>query len=161
MYVPGEKGVMERFYVGPTPTALGLAIFVLGYGIGPLIFAPIYEIPAVGTNWVFIPTFLLFVILCIPTAVVDDYAGLLVLRFLTGFFGSPCLANGGTTVGDMVSHDPNGSNLLSLTTQSSLFLNFPSISSRGQRLVFGVPRLDHWLPVSQSRPNDGVGDSGR
>jgi MFS transporter, DHA1 family, multidrug resistance protein len=103
MYVPGEQGVMERFHVGPAPAALGLAIYVMGYGVGPLIWAPLSEIPAVGRNWVYVPTFFLFVILSIPTAVVDNYAGLLVLRFLTGFFGSPCLANGGASVGDLVS----------------------------------------------------------
>jgi MFS transporter, DHA1 family, multidrug resistance protein len=102
MYVPGEQGVMEKFHVGPTPAALGLAIYVLGYGIGPLLFAPLSEIAIIGRNWVYAPTFFIFVILSIPTAVVDNYAGLLVLRFLTGFFGSPCLANGGGTVGDMV-----------------------------------------------------------
>lgn len=103
MYVPGEQGVMERFHVGTAPAALGLAIYVVGYGVGPLIWAPLSEIPAIGRNLVYAPTFFLFVILSIPTAVVDNYAGLLVLRFLTGFFGSPCLANGGASVGDMVS----------------------------------------------------------
>src|SRR5215469_8012916 len=102
MYVPGEQGVMERFHVGPTPAALGLAIFVVGYGVGHIVFAPPSEIPAVERNWVYIPTYFLFVMLSIPTAVVDNYAGLLVLRFLTSFFGSPCLANGGASVGDMV-----------------------------------------------------------
>jgi DHA1 family multidrug resistance protein-like MFS transporter len=102
MYVPGEQDVMGRFHVGATPAALGLAIYVVGYGVGPLIFAPLSEIAAIGRNWVYVPTFFLFVILSIPTAVVDNYAGLLVLRFLTGFFGSPCLANGGASVGDMV-----------------------------------------------------------
>jgi DHA1 family multidrug resistance protein-like MFS transporter len=104
MYVPGEEGVMEEFHVGATPAAIGLAIYVVGYGIGPLLFAPLSEIASIGRNWVYIPTFILFVILSIPTAAVDNYAGLLVLRFLTGFFGSPCLANGGASVGDMVSH---------------------------------------------------------
>jgi hypothetical protein len=103
MYVPGEEGVMKEFHVGVTPAALGLAIYVVGYGVGPLIFAPLSEIAAIGRNWVYIPTFFLFVILSIPAAVVKNYAGLLILRFLTGFFGSPCLANGGASVGDMVS----------------------------------------------------------
>lgn len=102
MYVPGEQGVMEQFHVGATPAAIGLAIFVVGYGIGPLLFAPLSEIASIGRNWVYVPTFFLFVILSIPTAVVNNYAGLLVLRFLTGFFGCPCLANGGASVGDMV-----------------------------------------------------------
>ena len=106
MYVSGEEGVMKQFHVGPTPAAIGLAIYVVGYGIGPLLFAPLSEIASIGRNWVYVPTFFLFVILSIPTAVVDNYAGLLVLRFLTGFFGSPCLANGGASVGDMASLTP-------------------------------------------------------
>lgn len=102
MYVPGEQGVSAEFKVGATPAALGLAMYVLGYGIGPLLFAPLSEIPAIGRNWVYVPTFFLFVILSIPTAIVKNYAGLLVLRFITGFLGSPCLANGGASVGDIV-----------------------------------------------------------
>lgn len=103
MYVPSEEGVMKEFDIGATPAALGLAIYVAGYGFGPLIFAPLSEIPSVGRNWVYIPTFFVFVILSIPTATVKSFAGLIVLRFLTGFFGSPCLANGGASVGDIVS----------------------------------------------------------
>ena len=45
----------------------------------------------------------IFVILCVPTALVDNFAGLLVLRFLQGFFGSPCLATGGASLQDMFS----------------------------------------------------------
>ncbi|PKK50066.1 hypothetical protein CI102_4741 [Trichoderma harzianum] len=101
MYVPGEGDIMREFHVGATPAALGLAVYVAGYGIGPLVFAPLSEIASVGRNWVYIPTFFLFVILSIPTAIVKNFAGLLVLRFLTGFFGSPCLANGGASVGDI------------------------------------------------------------
>lgn len=47
-------------------------------------------------------SFTLFVILCVPLALVENYAGLLVLRFLVGFMGSPCLATGGATMQDMV-----------------------------------------------------------
>ncbi|KIV81697.1 hypothetical protein, variant [Exophiala sideris] len=101
IYVLGEQGVMDRFNVGNAAAAMGLAIYVIGYGIGPLLFAPLSEIPAIGRNGVYTPTFILFVILSIPTAVVDNYAGLLVLRFLQGLFSSPCLANGGASVGDM------------------------------------------------------------
>jgi DHA1 family multidrug resistance protein-like MFS transporter len=43
----------------------------------------------------------LYVMICIPTAMVQDYASLMVLRFLQGFLGSPCLASGGATLGDM------------------------------------------------------------
>lgn len=62
------------------------------------------EIPAFGRNLPYLTSFSLFVILAVPTALVDNYAGLLVLRFLTGFMGSPCLATGGATMQDMVSN---------------------------------------------------------
>lgn len=60
------------------------------------------EIPLFGRNIPYISSFALFVILAIPTALIDNYAGLLVLRFLTGFMGSPCLATGGATMQDLV-----------------------------------------------------------
>ncbi len=103
MYTSGIEGVMEEFHVGTAAATLGLAIYVIGYGIGPLFFAPMSEIALFGRNAVYIPTFFLFVVLSIPTAVVQNYAGLIVLRFLQGLFSSPCLANGGASVGDMVS----------------------------------------------------------
>jgi hypothetical protein len=54
-----------------------------------------------------------------PVIQVENYAGLLVLRFLTGFFGSPCLANGGASVGDMVGIVPGDPGLF-LTNSSTL-----------------------------------------
>jgi DHA1 family multidrug resistance protein-like MFS transporter len=101
IYAPSTEGVMERFGVSNLKATLGLAMYVLGYGIGPLLFSPLGEIPRIGRNPVYIITFGLFVILSIPTAFVDNFAGLIVLRFLQGFFGSPCLASGGASLGDM------------------------------------------------------------
>jgi DHA1 family multidrug resistance protein-like MFS transporter len=100
---PSEAGIMAEFGVGYTKAVLSLAIYVLAYGVGPLLFAPLTEIPIIGRNPVYYVTFILFFALSIPTAVVKNYAGLLVLRFLQGFFGSPALANAGATFGDMYS----------------------------------------------------------
>jgi DHA1 family multidrug resistance protein-like MFS transporter len=74
---------------------------VLGYGVGPLIFSPLSELPALGRNPLYVGTMFMFVIVSIPAAVPDNFAGLMVLRFLQGFFGSPCLASGGASIGDM------------------------------------------------------------
>lgn len=78
-------------------------MYVLGYGIGPLLWSPMSEIPVIGRNPPYIATFAIFVILCVPTALADNFAGFLVLRFLHGYFGSPALATGGATMGDMYS----------------------------------------------------------
>ena len=103
IYAPSEGGVIERFGVSPTAASLPLSLYVLAYGVGPLLFAPLSEIPIIGRNPVYILSFVLFFALSFPTAVVDNFAGLLVLRFLQGFFGSPALANGGGTFSDMYS----------------------------------------------------------
>lgn len=95
------RGVQKKFNIGPTTAELGLSIFVLGYGVGPLIWAPMSEIPRYGRNVPYLSTFLIFFILSFPTAVVNNFPGLVVLRFLQGFFGSPSLANGGASMHDL------------------------------------------------------------
>lgn len=87
IYAPAASGVIEHLGVSVTVASLGLALYVLGYGLGPLLWSPLSEIPAVGRNPIYIATFAIFTILAVPTALVDNIGGLLVLRFLMGFFG--------------------------------------------------------------------------
>jgi DHA1 family multidrug resistance protein-like MFS transporter len=101
IYAPSIPGVEEEFGVSITVASLGLALYVLAYGIGPLIFSPISEIPVIGRNPPYMITMGIFVALCLAAPLVDNIAGLLVVRFLQGFFGSPCLATGGASLGDM------------------------------------------------------------
>jgi MFS transporter, DHA1 family, multidrug resistance protein len=101
LYVAAEPDIMRIYGVSPAAASLGLALYVLGYGLGPMIFAPLSEIPALGRNWIYIATYLVFVILATEASVVDSFGGLLALRFFLGFFGSPCLATGGATLQDM------------------------------------------------------------
>lgn len=103
IYTSSIEGVVNEFGVNLTEASLGLALFVLGYGIGPLVFSPLSEIPRIGRNPIYIVTMLLFVIVSIPAPLVDNYAGLMVLRFLQGLFGSPCLASGAASLGDIYS----------------------------------------------------------
>ncbi|KAF3915648.1 hypothetical protein ABW21_db0209409 [Orbilia brochopaga] len=101
IYTPSIPGVVEVFGVSTTVALLGLSLYVLGYGTGPLLWSPLSEIPVIGRNPPYLFTFGIFVILSVPTALVDNIGGLLVLRFLQGFFGSPCLATGGASLGDV------------------------------------------------------------
>lgn len=103
IYTTSQGGVQKAFNISGIESSLGLSLYVLGYGIGPLFFSPLSEIPIIGRNPVYMVTMVLFVILSIPTAFVGNFAGLLVLRFLTGFFGSPCLASGGASLADIYS----------------------------------------------------------
>ncbi|RMZ35758.1 hypothetical protein D0859_00023 [Hortaea werneckii] len=103
IYTPAIGGVMAEFDVGEETALLGLSLYVLAYGIGPLIFSPLSEIPRVGRNPPYMVTMGIFVVLLVPSGVVKSFAGLMVLRFLQGFFGSPCLATGGASLQDLFS----------------------------------------------------------
>ena len=101
IYTSSELGVIAKFGVTPLDASLPLSLYVLAYGMGPLLWAPLSEIPVIGRSPVYVVTMALFTILSLPTALVNNFAGLLVLRFLQGFFGSPCLANGAATMQDI------------------------------------------------------------
>jgi DHA1 family multidrug resistance protein-like MFS transporter len=84
--------VTKEFGISRVAATLGLTLFVAGYGLGPLIWAPMSEIPQIGRNPVYILTLAVFVALQVPVALAGNLGTLLAFRFLTGFFGSPALA---------------------------------------------------------------------
>ncbi|OJJ53730.1 hypothetical protein ASPSYDRAFT_211502 [Aspergillus sydowii CBS 593.65] len=84
-----------------TTTALGLALYVLGYAIGPLIWSPLSEIPSVGRNPPYLVSTACFLLISIGTALANSVPAFLVLRFLQGFFGSPSLGTGGASLADV------------------------------------------------------------
>ncbi|KAL6880038.1 MFS general substrate transporter [Trichoderma longibrachiatum] len=98
---PSQPFIEARFGVEPEVASLGLSLYVLGYGIGPLLFSPLSEIPLIGRNPPYIITFGIFIAISAGTAAVDNFPALIVLRFFQGFFGSPCLATGGASLGDL------------------------------------------------------------
>lgn len=85
IYSAGEETVVKDFGVSQTKATLGLTLFVAGYGLGPMIWAPMSEIPQIGRNPIYIGTLTVFVILQVPTALATNFAMLLCFRFLTGF----------------------------------------------------------------------------
>lgn len=101
IYTAGIQDVVQTFGVSQVKATLGLTLFVAGYGLGPMIWAPMSEIPQIGRNPVYIGTLIVFVIFQVPTALAVNFAMLLCFRFLTGFIGSPVLATGGASISDM------------------------------------------------------------
>lgn len=66
IYSSSEGGVEKAFGVNSIDASLGLSMYVLGYGVGPLVLSPLSEIGVIGRNPVYIITMALFVILSIP-----------------------------------------------------------------------------------------------
>ena len=50
VYTASEPDVASIFGVSDVAAALGLSLYNIAYGIGPLLFAPLSEMPAIGRN---------------------------------------------------------------------------------------------------------------
>ncbi|MCJ1324732.1 hypothetical protein MMC10_001394 [Thelotrema lepadinum] len=101
IYSAGELGVVSQFGVSRVAATLGLTVFVAGYGVGPMLWAPMSEIPQIGRNPIYIGTLIVFVALQLPVIFAKNFGMLLAFRFITGFVGSPVLATGGASIADM------------------------------------------------------------
>ena len=162
--ITGSFGdMMQRFDVSQQVVSLTLSMYVLAYGLGPLLWSPLTEIPSIGRNSLYVITFALFVILLVPTALADDFAGLVVARFLLGFFGSPCLATGPATMGDLFGFDKLPYALATwalVATSGKKFIGWDMTSMRTDCL-FQVLLSDLcWLAIAY-RPRIGDGLPGR
>jgi DHA1 family multidrug resistance protein-like MFS transporter len=74
---------------------------IIGIGLGPMVWAPMSEIPQIGRNPIYIGTLVVFVFLQFAVIYAKNFGMLLAFRFLTGLFGSPVLATGGASLSDM------------------------------------------------------------
>jgi MFS transporter, DHA1 family, multidrug resistance protein len=105
---------MERFGVSQVAATLGLTLFVAGYGLGPMVWAPMSEIPQIGRNPIYIGTLVVFVFFQFAVIYAKNFGMLLAFRFLTGLFGSPVLATGGASLSDMYKPAKRGKSILML-----------------------------------------------
>ncbi|OJD35687.1 mfs multidrug transporter [Diplodia corticola] len=98
-YSGGIKEIMIEFGVVQIIATLGISLFVLGFAIGPLIWAPMSEL--FGRQFLFFGTYALLTAFNAGAAGANSIASLIVLRFLAGSFGSSPLTNAGGVIADM------------------------------------------------------------
>ncbi|PVH73714.1 MFS general substrate transporter [Cadophora sp. DSE1049] len=88
-------GVTEEFGVSEEVALLSITLFVVGFGIGPMVFAPMSEV--VGRRMIYATTLFVATIFIIPCAVSDNITTLLVCRAIDGIaFSAPITIIGGT-----------------------------------------------------------------
>jgi multidrug resistance protein len=89
------KGVAEEFDVSMEVALLTITVFVVGFGVGPMVFAPLSEV--IGRRPIYATTLLFAVIFTIPQAVAKNIGTLLVTRCIAGIsFSAPMTLVGGT-----------------------------------------------------------------
>ncbi|KAK6213333.1 major facilitator superfamily transporter [Colletotrichum tabaci] len=98
-YTGGIRQIIEEFGVSQEVATLGVSLFVLGFAIGPLLWAPLSEL--FGRQSLFFGTYAVLTAFNAGCAGADSATTLLVLRFFAGAFGSSPLANSGGVIADM------------------------------------------------------------
>lgn len=91
--------MIMQFHASQELVTLGLSLFVLGFALGPLIFAPMSEL--YGRQILFFVTFGVFAAFNAGCAGAQNIWSLIILRFFAGSFGSSPLTNAGGVIADM------------------------------------------------------------
>ncbi|PYI09482.1 major facilitator superfamily protein [Aspergillus sclerotiicarbonarius CBS 121057] len=97
---------LEFRLTSPYTPVLPIAFYLVGLALGPLGVAPCSEI--FGRRPVYTICFAIFTLLNVGCALVHNMAGLVILRFLAGVAGSAGPSLGGSSIGDLFSHEERG-----------------------------------------------------
>lgn len=97
---------MMEFNVSQTIVTLGVSLFVLGFALGPLLWAPFSEL--YGRQIVFTGTYVAFTAFNAGVAGSQNIWTLLILRFMAAAFGSSPLTNAGGVIADLFSANERG-----------------------------------------------------
>ncbi|KDQ59492.1 hypothetical protein JAAARDRAFT_153379 [Jaapia argillacea MUCL 33604] len=98
-YSGGLNYTQQDLHVSEEVAVLGISLYVLGFGLGPLLFAPMSEM--YGRRPIFLVTLSIFTLLHIGGALSPNIATLLACRLLSGIFGSSPLTNAGGAITDI------------------------------------------------------------
>ena len=98
-YSGGIGEILKTFNIGEEVATLGISLFVLGFAIGPLLWAPMSEL--YGRQILFFGTYAMLTAFNAGAAGAQNIQTLLILRFFAGAFGSSPLTNAGGVIADM------------------------------------------------------------
>ena len=102
----GIRQLMVEFNSSQEVVTLGLSFFVVGFALGPLLWAPLSEL--YGRQVVYFVTFMAFVAFNAGCAGAQNTWTILILRFFGGSFGSSPLTNAGGVVADLFTAKERG-----------------------------------------------------
>ncbi|OSD05099.1 MFS general substrate transporter [Trametes coccinea BRFM310] len=103
IYAPGETQVRERFGVSADVSSTGLAVYVLGFGLGPLLWGPLSEL--LGRKIPFNISWVILIASSAVSAFVENIAVIIVFRLVSGCAASCALTTGPGVIADLYSKD--------------------------------------------------------
>lgn len=107
MYAPNISDTQRDLNTDDdTLATFSLTIYVLGFGLGPLLFAPLSEM--YGRAKVYRVCLSLFLLFTVGCALSGNINALVAFRFLAGSLGAAPVAIGGAVVGDLFDTSERG-----------------------------------------------------
>ncbi|KAL2069451.1 hypothetical protein VTL71DRAFT_14130 [Oculimacula yallundae] len=103
IYTSTYGQITKEFHCSKIVATLGLSLFIMGLGLGPMLLGPLSEF--FGRRPIYWVSFSMFLIWLIPSAVAQNIQTMLIARFLDGLSGSAFLSVAGGTVGDMFNRE--------------------------------------------------------
>lgn len=96
---PASEVIASTFHVSKELTILNTSLFVLGFAVGPSVWAPMSEL--YGRRISIVPAMFVLALFSVGTATSQTIASILITRFFAGVFGSAPVSNVGAALGDM------------------------------------------------------------
>lgn len=93
------KEASETFGVSEVTESLATGLFLIAFGVGSLLSAPLSE--TVGRNLTYLSTLIMFMIFTMASALSPNIGAQLAFRFIAGFFGCTPLTTFGGSMADM------------------------------------------------------------
>ncbi|KAK9417690.1 putative Major facilitator superfamily domain-containing protein [Seiridium unicorne] len=98
-YSAGTAQIAEEFHVGTQVAVLGTSLFLVGFGLGPLLWAPLSEV--YGRRHAVLGPMFIATCFSFATATAENLQTIMITRFFGAFFASAPVTNTGGVLGDL------------------------------------------------------------
>ncbi|KAL4930201.1 MFS transporter [Aspergillus undulatus] len=106
IYSTGTGQVSFEFGIGEEVSTLGTSLLLFGFGLGPLVWAPLSEV--YGRKPAVLGPYFIAGIFSFGSATAKDVQTLMITRFFTGFFGAAPVTNTGGVLSDIWTPEERG-----------------------------------------------------
>lgn len=135
-YSAGSQQIAEQFAVSQEVAILGTTLFLLGFGLGPLLWAPLSEV--YGRRLAVLTPMFAGICFSFATATAKDLQSIFITRFFGAFFASAPVTNTGGVLGDLFSPAHRG---IAMAGYALAVVGGPTIGPIVSAAVVQVPSL--------------------
>lgn len=135
-YSAGTSQVAEAFHVSSQVAILGTTTFLLGFGLGPLLWAPLSEV--FGRRAAVLTPMFVAICFSFATATAKDLQTIMITRFFGAFFASAPVTNTGGVLGDLYSPAHRG---IAMAGYALAVVGGPTVGPIVSAAVVQVPYL--------------------